>query len=97
MKKEKTERGFGIIKFFDRYGEECSLQKSSIGTEDCIWVGISEAVPRIMAKDTSEGGNGWRDYKIPNTVFINSRMHLTRKMVLNLLPNFIKFIITGNI
>lgn len=48
---EHTERGFRIAKFTDRYGDECSLQKSSLATEDCIWFGISQVKPIIMAHD----------------------------------------------
>ena len=37
---ETTERGFAIINFEDRYDFKCSLQKSSLATEDCIWFGV---------------------------------------------------------
>jgi hypothetical protein len=43
MNIEKTERGFDIIEFLDRYGNGCSLQKSSLATEDCIWLGVNES------------------------------------------------------
>ena len=43
MKLEKTERGFGRTEFVDRYGSECSLQKSSLATEDCIWFGVHKS------------------------------------------------------
>lgn len=36
----KTERGFSRAAFTDRYGAECSIQKSSIATEDAIWLGV---------------------------------------------------------
>ena len=32
-------RGFLVGSFIDRYGAECSIQKSSIAFEDCIWLG----------------------------------------------------------
>lgn len=35
----KTERGFGRGEFKDRYDSDCSIQVSSIATEDCIWLG----------------------------------------------------------
>ena len=35
----KTERGFKIGEFVDRYGARCSIEKSSIATESCIWLG----------------------------------------------------------
>lgn len=34
-----NDRGFLKGSFKDRYGEECSIQKSSLATEDCIWLG----------------------------------------------------------
>lgn len=38
----RTERGFAIGTFIDRYGDVCSIQKSSLATEDAIWLGIHE-------------------------------------------------------
>ena len=37
---ETTQRGFSLFKFTDRYDKKCSLQKSSLATEDCIWLGL---------------------------------------------------------
>lgn len=37
-----TERGFAVAEFIDRYGFACSIQKSSIATEDCIWLGVND-------------------------------------------------------
>jgi len=37
----ETDRGFALVEFKDRYGNECSLQKSSLATEDCCWLGVS--------------------------------------------------------
>ncbi|MCA3269227.1 MAG: hypothetical protein ACK5XX_05330 [Holosporales bacterium] len=48
MNIEKTERGFDIIEFLDRYGNGCSLQKSSLATEDCIWLGVDTEPPARM-------------------------------------------------
>lgn len=39
-----TERGFTRADFVDRYGVECSIQDSSLATEDCIWLGCNEGV-----------------------------------------------------
>ena len=36
----KTNRGFDRAEFIDRYNQKCSIQKSSIATEDCIWLGV---------------------------------------------------------
>jgi len=37
-----NDRGFLVGRFKDRYGANCSIQKSSIGTEDCIWLGADD-------------------------------------------------------
>lgn len=34
-----NDRGFLRGQFKDRYGADCSIQKSSLVTEDCIWLG----------------------------------------------------------
>ena len=34
-----TNRGFQRAEFLDRYGAKCSIQKSSLATEDAIWLG----------------------------------------------------------
>ena len=34
-------RGFLEGSFIDRYGAECSIQKSSLAFEDCIWLGCN--------------------------------------------------------
>lgn len=39
-----TERGFQRGEFLDRYGSKCSIQKSSLATEDCLWLGCDEIV-----------------------------------------------------
>jgi hypothetical protein len=42
LKFATTERGFSRYEFRDRYGCSCSLQKSSLATEDAIWLGCNE-------------------------------------------------------
>lgn len=39
MEVTPTQRGFLRGQFKDRYGADCSIQKSSLATEDCIWLG----------------------------------------------------------
>lgn len=97
MKKEKTNRGFSLVKFQDRYNAKCSIQKSNLATERCIWFGVDDADPKIKASKTPEGGNGWVSYEIPKYVFLTTKMHLTRKMVIKILPTLIRFVLTGNI
>lgn len=40
IKSGKTERGFGLNKFTDLYGQLCSLQDSSLATTNAIWFGV---------------------------------------------------------
>lgn len=42
FKKTITVRGFDLITFEDRYGVNCSIQKSSLATEDAIWFGVED-------------------------------------------------------
>lgn len=77
MKLTKTERGFTYGEFIDRYGHKCSVQKSSLAFEDCIWLGLDEG--------THADGT------------CCARMHLTKKMVKDLLPKLQKFVETGEL
>ena len=103
MKLERNERGFKFGDFKDRYGADCTLLKSSLATEDCIWLGIKKAKPMIMASDAIKLGiktdetTGWIDYLLPEEVFISTTMHLTQEQVKNLLPILIKFAETGEL
>ncbi|WP_197094662.1 hypothetical protein [Microvirga massiliensis] len=36
---KRTDRGFVIGEFTDRYGAKCSIQDSSLAGEACIWLG----------------------------------------------------------
>ena len=42
MKIEPTPRGFMRADFSDRYGAKCSIQESSLATEDALWLGCNE-------------------------------------------------------
>ena len=53
MESSKTGRGFDIAEFTDEHGDQCSLQKSSLATEDCIWLGIDKVQHR--------SGPPWKD------------------------------------
>jgi len=81
--KEVTARGFKILKFYDRYGQECSLQESSLATESAIWFGIDNTGPHIT------GPSGQSNEEL------NARMHLTQEQVKKLLPLLTKFAKTG--
>lgn len=81
MKIKKTNRGFSLIEFEDRYKQKCSLQKSSLATEDAIWLGVDVGIPVEL------GGKGEK---------IDGRMHLTCKQVKALLPHLQAFAETGS-
>ena len=93
----KTVRGFDLIEFKDRYGAKCNIQKSSLATENAIWLGVEDANPQIMASKTKEGGTGWVKYDIPDNVLLTTRMHLTQEQVKDLLPILQRFADTGEL
>jgi len=102
-----TPRGFRFIEFNDRNGEQCSLQKSSLAFEDCVWFGVDKANPQILARDAirlglkpTEGGekdNGWVPFDVPSEVLMTTRMHLSREQVKALLPALKHFVKTGEL
>lgn len=81
MKKKTTRRGFRLFEFKDNYGANCSLQKSSLATEDCIWLGIDDDPKRHHV--TGE--------------WLGQRMHLSRGQINKLLPILKKFVKTGEL
>lgn len=88
-----TARGFAYREFVDHYGHKCSLQKSSLATEDCIWFGVDN--PKLMKCVQNEG---WKEVPIPEGAsIIPHRMHLTQEMVKDLLPVLRKFVKTGEV
>lgn len=87
----KTERGFNLIQFHDDYRELCDIQKSSSAEGDKIWLGIHNVKPMILASKTKAGGTGWVEYPIPDDVFIQQRMHLTRRQSISLAFKLLKF------
>lgn len=94
---ELTRRGFARGEFIDLYGSECSIQESSLATEAALWLGINSANPQIMASQTSQGGNGWVPYSIPEEVLLTTRMHLTQDMAATLIPLLQHFVDTGEL
>ena len=98
----KTDRGFELGKFTDRYGTECSIQESSLATEAAIWLGVDDCMPQIMASEAINLGiptggqtTGWIPYPIPKEVLLTTRMHLTQEQVAKLLPSLEHFVKTG--
>lgn len=96
-KKSKTERGFSLIEFKDQKGIECSIQMSSLATDECIWFGCDDADPQVFVP---YGNPSWRKLEKPPEAqdwIFNTRMHLNRKQVAKLLPVLQKFVDTGDI
>ncbi len=81
----RTERGFSVMEFIDRYDQKCSLQKSSLASEDAIWLGVSNSGPQMP------GPKGQYNEDV------NDRMHLTQEMVKKLLPHLERFAETGEL
>lgn len=98
-----THRGFALFEFEDRYAAKCSLQKSSLATEDAIWLGVDDPDPRVLASEASSLGvpteetTGWVPYPIPEEVLLTTRMHLSRDQVAELLPILQHFVETGEL
>lgn len=103
MKIQQNDRGFDYSNFKDHYGKECSLQKSSLATKDCIWLGVDDAEPQILCSQAAKFGVeplgvvGWQPYPIPKEVLLKTHMHLTREQVANLLPVLKRFVDTGEL
>jgi len=103
MKEGHTNRGFKVIEFLDRYDVKCSIQKSSIATEDCIWFGVNNCKPKILATEAHQFGiitketTGWVGYPIPPEVLLTKRMHLNVEQVKKLIPILQKFVETGEV
>jgi hypothetical protein len=98
-----TARGFPVVEFLDSNGKSCTLQKSSLATDDAIWLGIEDAEPKILASRAAAHGvntnetTGWVPFPVPDEVSLTTRMHLTREQVREILPYLLKFLETGNI
>jgi hypothetical protein len=88
----ETPRGFARAEFTDRDGIRCSIQKSSLATEDCIWLGCNKANPR-----TCVAGKGWTAVSMPEDYVADTRMHLTRQNVAELLPALHRFVDRGGL
>jgi hypothetical protein len=76
-----TNRGFVLGKFKDKYNQPCSIQKSSLATEDCIWLGVEASI----------------DLNTGEVLGDNNRMHLTQDHVKMLLPFLTHFAETGEL
>ena len=48
-----TRRGFWRAEFKDRYGFACSLQESSLATEDAIWLGADRSRMHLVQEQAA--------------------------------------------
>ena len=103
FEKEINCRGFAVIHFNDDYNEKCTLQESS-ACEPHIWLGIAKANPIIMCSDAqklelpyAKNANGWQEFEVPEEVFINTRMHLTKRQARKLAMKLLKFGLIGRV
>lgn len=94
MKRKQTKRGFELIEFTDLYDNKCSLQKSSLATDDAIWFGVDDTKFTIFE---DENMGQYITTKLPENFSVHTRMHLTQKQVKELLPHLQKFVETGDL
>lgn len=86
LKPGASPRGFGRCEFEDMYGSTCSIQDSSLATDDCIWLGVNDGEhfqckPPYNKNPDAKTTGGW--------------MHLSRGQVAALLPLLQHFVNTG--
>lgn len=87
-----THRGFALGEFLDRNGEKCSIQKSSVATEDCLWLGKNDTIPKVCVFN-----EGWKEVPLPDGALTASRMHLTQEHAAALWPMLKHFAETGDL
>ena len=98
-----TARGFAIRTFKDYYDYECRIQKSSIAEPACIWLGVVDAKPQILASQAAAYGvettqtTGWVPYPIPSDVLLTTQMHLTREQARELAEVLLDFADIGEL
>lgn len=86
-----TERGFDCGNFVDADGVKCSLQISSVGYN--LWFGNDDPHPVFL----NEQGK-WEQPEVPDPWFlVNTRMHLSRKLVKSIVNRLEYFVETGKV
>ena len=92
----KDPRGFTTMGFFDHYGEKCTIQQSSLATDDCIWLGPHD--PRLLSIPENLHTEYGHFALLPaGYEVLSNRMHLSRKQVAQLLPVLQEFVETGSL
>lgn len=89
---KKTDRDFITITFTDSNGVACSLQESSVATEEMIWLGRDQPVSEAL-----QSGGRSDAAQMSQSMPMGSRMHLSRKLVAKLLLPLKKFVDTGSL
>lgn len=79
-------RALTRYQFTDLYGSTCSIQGSSLTTDDAIWLGINAGEHYTCKGDPSK-----------HPVTASGRMHLSRGQVFALLPLLQYFVETGDL
>jgi hypothetical protein len=105
MINKKTKRGFVLVEFHDKNNQVCTIQESSLASENCIWLGLDKVSPCVMRSDAQKLGlplpdedtTGWMDYPIPSQVSLNSRMHLNRGQVQDLVLKLQQWLDSGSL
>lgn len=103
----RTDRGFRLIEFRDRYDVPCSLQASSLAEYEqpgisAVWLGTDDPSPKVLASEAAAVGiltdetTGWVPYPIPDNVMITTRMHLDRERVAALIVHLQKWLDDGS-
>jgi len=86
LKFQPTQRGFLKAEFKDYYGDDCSIQMSSLADREAIWLGRDGGTHYLGTQVVEKG-----DYTCA------ARMHLTRKQVKELLPVLQFFVDNGSL
>lgn len=89
----RTGRGFKKGSFIDSYGIPCSIQESCAADDARIWLGTE---PKTMTVFEDSMGK-YIEMTIPKNFMIDTRMHLNREQVAELIPILQKFVDTGEI
>lgn len=94
MEINKTSRNFDFGKFEDLNHNQCSIQASSLASEDAIWLGIDD--PNLVVFENESKG-AYIKTVMPNNFMVNARMHLNRDQVALILPLLISFAENGTL
>ena len=92
IKFDRTHRGFAIGEFTDLYGNKCSIQDSSLATDNAIWLGIDDAKPQRLIL-----GEGWQPVEFPEDTHFWTRIHINQEQAAGLIEVLQRFVETGSV